>query len=317
MALRVRDELRGGIGLLLVLQFATAAAGIGLLGRTGPAIELILAENDTSLEAAEAALVVLATPAPPPSEGADPGAREAALAQAVARLRANITEDEETPMVRNLEADLAAAAQGVPAAVARVTAALAELTRINRASMRAADAAARRAATAGGWALTTLALFTVLLGLLLLRRFHRRLVVGLGELQAVSDAQLRGDPWRRVNAEGMATELEAVGRALNTLLDARTAREVRPSTVPTARMAVLALLDARPEPLVLLEPCGDVFASNAAGLDRVGGAGGAAALRTRPDATVETLSRGFVLVRLAPPACDASAEAAAKAETKA
>ena len=62
--MRVRDELRGGIGLILAFQFVTAAAGIALLGRTGPAIESILAENDVSLEAAEAALVILATPAP-------------------------------------------------------------------------------------------------------------------------------------------------------------------------------------------------------------------------------------------------------------
>lgn len=308
--MRVRDELRGGIGLILAFQFVTAAAGIALLGRTGPAIESILAENDVSLEAAEAALVILSTPAPVLEADTDAehaaeerakadAARLAGLRTAVARLKANITEDGERPPVQALETDLAGAARRVPAAVSRFTASLAELTRINRASMRAADATARRAATTGAWALTTLALFSVAAGLVMLRRFHRRLVVGLGELHAVADIQRQGDPWRRVNTAGMAPELSAVGEALNALLEARTVREVRANTVPTARMAVLALLDARPEALVLLEPCGDVFASNALGIELTDRAANVSTLRDLDGVRVESLSRGFVLLRAA------------------
>ena len=60
--MRIRDEIRLGVGTLLLVQILLMFAAVGLLSRMTPAIDQILEDNERSIHAVERMLVVLAEP---------------------------------------------------------------------------------------------------------------------------------------------------------------------------------------------------------------------------------------------------------------
>lgn len=214
--MRVRHEVRLAVGALLVLQLVTAVAGSWLLLRTGPAIRRILAENDLSLEAVEQMRGVLALGAIGPLEGA----REAAFRDALARARRNVTEADEPAAISIVAGHAEAALAGEAAARRAVLEALDTLAAINRREMYRADEDAHGLARAGAWALVGLALTTVGLSLLLIRRVRDRLFSPLARVYRVARAWKRGERHQRCGGASMPEEFEAVALTLDQLLDA-------------------------------------------------------------------------------------------------
>lgn len=294
--MRVRHEIRLAVAVLLGLQLITAIAGSWLLLRTGPAIRHILAENDVSLEAVEQMRAVIAWRglAPlegAPLEGAPLEAHTAAFTAALARARNNITEPAEPAAIEIIEAHAAAALAGERAAGATVLEALDTLSTINRASMHQAGEDAHRLARAGAWSLVGLALSTLALGLMMIRRVRDRLSAPLARLYRVALAWTRGDPHPRCGTAGVPEELAVVAQTLDALLDATHRRPPAPD--PTAqrdREALHALLTTLDGPALVLHG-DDVLAANTGGL---------ALARVRGDATAverRELGGGLVLVR--------------------
>lgn len=187
--MKIGRQLRILLAVLIGLQALTALAGIGLLDRMSPAIGRILDENVASAEAVEAMLRVLV--APTPSE-----AQRREFMETLASAESNVTEPEETELLRVIRANAEGALGGDSAARARAADALAELGDVNRGAMARADGDARRLGLAGRWALAFLALVGLAGVVLSARRIRTRLLAPLVELSAVVWVICSGDPHR-------------------------------------------------------------------------------------------------------------------------
>lgn len=257
--MRARDEIRLAIVSLLAIQVITSFGAIGLLGRMAPAVERILEENVYSITAVEQMLGVMAS-APGP---VGPAERER-FDDALARASSNITEDAERPVLRAIEASDEAALRGDPQARRRLVDSLEELGEINRASMERLDAEAKRLGTAGAWGAAILGMLGLLLSVITARRLSRRLVSPLENLWRTVTAFHVGDPHQRAHIDDAPPEIDEVGRTINQLLDVHheSSESARGDQASLDRTAMLYMLDQRPDPQVVLDPRGEVVATN-------------------------------------------------------
>lgn len=210
----VKRELRFGIGLLLASQLVMALGAIGLLSRLVPAIDRILQENVTSIEAAERMLVFLALR----EEGEE---LDRDFHEALERAKANVTEKAETPILERIELGAAELVAGDSLAYEPTVDALQELVAVNRDAMRETRDRASRLSEAGAWAAVLLAMLVFSAGVVIAIRVQRRIVEPLEEIFAVSRSLEAGDPFRRCQFRDAPGELRQLMVTLNELLDER------------------------------------------------------------------------------------------------
>ncbi|MEZ4370887.1 MAG: hypothetical protein R3B07_08675 [Polyangiaceae bacterium] len=268
-AMQLTRATRVAFTALLIVNLASAAAAIGLLGRMRPAIERIIERNIYSLEAVEGMLVVLSSP-----DGAT-NTNQAALDDALIRAERNITGDAERPLIAQLRTRLPQALKGDVAARRESLKALQELADVNRKDIEAADQNAKRLGTAGAWAVSFLALVGLGSGLIGLRRFDRRVLAPLEELHSVLTDHSGGQRLRRCGAIGQASkELHETMLSLNQLLDSRADESLRRIAIGQKagdgeHQSLLAVLDLIPEPTWLVDDQGSILAANRPALDRI------------------------------------------------
>jgi hypothetical protein len=257
---RLSFEVRGWIGLLLVLQLLTSLVAMGLLTRVSPAVEQILEENVYSIEAAEAMVVVLAR-----DPNAVWGSQRTAFMDALERAATNVTEPEEEPLIGEIRQLSTSALGGDRAAREDIIEALVALTEVNRRSMGDADLAARRLGAAGAWAAAFAGMLGVGLGVLVLNRLIQRLVVPVLRLDATLDSARRGDDRRRCVSLDGPVEVVRMGENLNWLLDASARAEpAKAVPVDAFRAALLSMLDVHDDALVVVGPDGVLAVNQAA-----------------------------------------------------
>jgi hypothetical protein len=257
---RLSIEVRGWIGLLLILQLLVSFAGIGLLARVSPAVERILRENEFSVEAVESMLAVLAS-----EDGAVSQDGQALFAQALSRAHGNVTEQREVPLLETLDQLAPEALGGDVRAREQVVEALRSLAEVNRASMREADLEAQRIGGGGAWAAAFAGITGLGIGVLVLNRLLTRLVVPVLQVDEALDNVRRGDPHRRCLPLVGPTEIMRIGENLNWLLDERSRAEVATGshTNEVLRIALLTELDRDPRPVIIVGKEG-IVAMNAA-----------------------------------------------------
>ena len=265
--MRPSREARIGIGSLLAIQLATSAAGVGLLGRTSPAVEKVLVENVDSTDAVAIMLHALAT-----------RDREGRFHDALDRARANITETEETPLIDRIATNAPAALRGDAAATAAVADDLVALGAVNRASIEGVDSSVRQLGLAGGWAMAMLGFTGFLISLRAYQRIEERLLRPIVEIGAVLDAARSGDEHRRCDDSREDAELHRVKANLNWVLD-RAARAQRSgSEDPGLRAALVATIDlAADRAAIVVNADGAVIAMNTRALDTIDAPGALAA----------------------------------------
>lgn len=218
--MELRRELLWTIGTLVLLNLILAFGSIGLLLRMGPAIERILQENVYSIVAAEELLAEFANSGGAPLA---PEPRES-VRLSFARAKANVTEEEERPVLAALERHLPEAVAGDSEARRRSIVALRELIRINREAMRTVDLEARRLSSAGAWAAVAVGFLSFLLSLVVVVRLQNRLVRPLVNLYEVLESARQGDRLRRCRHSDAPHEVLQVTQAVNRLLDERLRR---------------------------------------------------------------------------------------------
>jgi len=250
-------QLLLGFGVLVGIQILTSTVAIALLNRMSPAIEQILEENVASVEAVEGMLAVIAES---PSPSAEERRRFRVLLEAAS---ANVTEPGEQDALEELRAAADGALAGDAESRRRAATALRELGAINRAAMQRADDDAKRLGTAGAWAAALLGLFGLGASLLVLARTRQRLLAPVSELVDVVEAHEAGHTHRRCTIERSGSrDLARVMEHVNRLLDRRGRTGAPPEGDPIDRLALLALLDERSEPWVLVGPEGELLAAN-------------------------------------------------------
>lgn len=219
--MRLSHELSGLLLVFVAVNLFLVVASIGLFARIGPAVELILERNDTTIASAEEVLLVLAR-RPEGLRTADDVAR---IEQALGVIRANVTEDEEPQVIEQTVERARALFAGDESARAGLIESLTSLIAINRRAMRAADLEAQRLGTVGAWVASSIGVLSLLLHLILGRRIERRLVRPLLEVRDVLSSALDDDPFRRCGALEAPDEIRHIGSSVNGLLDRSSAHE--------------------------------------------------------------------------------------------
>lgn len=210
----LRGSFLAGIGALVVIHLATAFGAIGLLVRMSPAVQDILAENVYSTEAAEDVMAALLLSA----AGRD-GDNQKRFSDALARARANVTEEGEIQAIDDLERLGPGAFAGDSEAIVSAIAAVERLTMINREAMQLASDRALNLGVTGAWAAVSLALAGFMVSVLVVRRIIRGVVEPVEELESVVDASMHGDSFRRCQARTASREMRQVLDTVNELLD--------------------------------------------------------------------------------------------------
>jgi hypothetical protein len=271
---RIRDEIRLGVGTLLFVQILMMFAAVGLLARMTPAIDQILEDNERSIHAVERMLVVLAEP--PSSEPGRLADRHRRFDQALEDARSNITDERETAVIDAIDEQVAAGLAGDPAALAELRSDLGKLGDINRDAMHDSNLRAKRLGTAGAWVLVLLGLVGLGLSIMVMRRFQAKLIRPVYELGAVLEACAEGDRHRRFNPADASSEFREVAQVVNSLVGEHFGRLERDweKVAKLDRTALLWLLDRRTEPTFVCSELGGILASNQAGLDALRQHGG-------------------------------------------
>lgn len=256
-------QVRGLYLVLVGIQVVTSLAGIALLGRMSPAIGEILTTNEASVEHAEVMLGALAL--------GDAQSFEDALRRA----EREVTEPGERVIIARVRSRAGGALAGDRGARFDTVSELMRLVEINRESMHAADAAARRLGLAGRWALALLALIGLLASAWAMRKARIQLVAPLTELVAVLQARAAGDRHRRCTRSGDA-ELGRILTELNEIIDAaESAVQPREREGGPARAALAPLLDAMGGALVVVDAEGELVAASQDAIDRLAERGAA------------------------------------------
>lgn len=251
---------------LVLLNLLLAFGAIGLFGRMGPAIERILLDNVISIRAAEEILAELAV-----VRGEVDAERRATIESAFERIRTNVTEPEETPLVEAIGTELPAALEGGRSRRAEVVDLLTELIAVNRHAMIEVDREARRLGVAGAWAAVGIGFLSFLAGLSLIVRFRKRILDPLQNVHDVLADVRKGAVLRRCRPSDAPYELEKVADSINQLLDERLIAITgqRPETERTelATAALTHLLEASDAPRALVSSDGELVRCNTAMLD--------------------------------------------------
>jgi hypothetical protein len=210
----LRQGFLWGIGLLLGLQLATSFASIGLLARTSPAVQEILAENVYSNEAAEQMLEALVL-----HEAGPEGDHRAEFAAALQRARNNVTEPEEVPVIEAIGVLGERVFAGDREAVTGTIASLRDLVQINRRAMQRANERAQRLGTTGAWAAVVLSLIALLVSALVVKRTLVAVIEPVEELEDALVAYRSGDAFRRCQGRAASAEMRRVLGTINVLLE--------------------------------------------------------------------------------------------------
>lgn len=284
MSLRARLLL--GYGYLVALLLL--ASGSGLVGfvRLSSGIELVLEENYGTIEAAMRMIELLerqdsATLAAllDEEEALDPGDPEAEFRRALEAARANVTEEEEGPILEEVErgwaAFLAARDELLSAAPERPLSAYRErvfprfaavkgdvlkLLAINQGAMIEAEREARDAAVQGSAWLGLLVAVALVSLVFLSRALRVQVLDRLVRLARDMEEVVRGDTTRRLGESG-DDELGLLARRVDELLDHHHRRETAlAGRLAEERRRVLGLISARPRGTVLLSVAGERLA---------------------------------------------------------
>lgn len=267
--MQLRREFLIGLGTLVTLNVLFAFGAIGLLLRMSPAIERILQENVYSIEATEDMLSLLV-------ESARQSSRDVTLQQfeqALQRARNNVTEAEEIPVLQTIQQHYRAAIGGDEQAVGTLVRALQRLIHINQSAMEATGKEAQRLGFAGAWVAVLVALVSFMISLIVVHKLEERVVNPFVELYRVLQSVLAGNPYRRCREIDAPEEIKRVLSSVNVILDERltgdhadTQKRRAPSHATLERSALLHLLEARPEAMVVVDEHGEIVASNRQGL---------------------------------------------------
>ncbi len=265
--MRIRTEVLLGVSILVLLQVLTAFGAIGLLSRMSPAVERILEENVFSNQAADEILAMLAL-----SESDPLPASPERFQDALQRLRRNVTEAAEIPVIETIRESWNRAAAGDREARKVAVDSLLKLVAINQDAMRVADEEAKRLGSAGAWAAVFLALAGFAVSVLVVLRLRQRVLAPLEDLSSTLEAARHGNHHRRCHHWRAPAEVRTALSEVNKLLDRQQAQRVAAAGSGSSqeRAVALFLMDQQEAPAFVVGPGGEIVLANRSGLDQLG-----------------------------------------------
>lgn len=212
--MRVAQPIRLGALVLIILNIAMAFAALWVFLRMSPAIELIMARNERSLQACEEMLAALVLY----GDTTEADRAKGQFVEALDRARKNITESEEPFAIQQIERrwNMLTDSAGTGTSVVESVQLLSE---INRKAMNEADRKARQFGNAGAWIIVTMALIIFSAGLIFITSLQRAVIDPLEEIFRVVADQTAGNFRRRCTIGDYPREMKRLLRTINQFLD--------------------------------------------------------------------------------------------------
>lgn len=214
--MRLAQTVRVGAWFLIGLNLLMALGSIWIFKRMAPAIEVIIQQNQRSLQAGEDMLASLALVGDTMAEN---DAHCSAFKAALDRAKNNVTEAEEPKVLAQIEQIYVAACHGDLAARQQVVPSIIHFGNINRQAMLQADRRAQQLGYAGAWGVVFMAVCVFLAGIIFIRRLSRRVVTPLEEIYKVVAAYQNGDTMRRCVGSDLPPDVRGVYSSINDILD--------------------------------------------------------------------------------------------------
>ena len=214
--MKLLTMVRLGALLLIGLNVLMALATIWVFMRMAPAIEIIIEQNERSLEACERMLVSLAISS---GDGFEGRQLKISFQEALQTAQNNLTEAEESEALAMIDRNYREAFENDFQARRQTITAISRLAQINREAMVRADKRARQLGNGGAWGVVFMASAAFLAGLVFLRTLKRNLVKPLEEIYSVISAYRQGDTMRRCSGADMSRDIKTIFNGMNELLD--------------------------------------------------------------------------------------------------
>ncbi|SOB57508.1 conserved protein of unknown function [Pseudodesulfovibrio profundus] len=214
--MKLAQSVKVGAWFLIALNLLIAFGSIWIFMRMAPAIEVIISQNEVSLEASEemlAALLNIKTSEIPSAELIE------SFVNALTKAKNNITEKEESAVIDTIIHHYEDAYKGNNIAQKKTVNAIVTLGDINRAAMRRADANAKQLGYAGAWGVVFMATITFMVGMIFLRSMKKNLLEPVQEIDAVIIAFREGDMMRRCSMKNPPKSIKKIFGNINDLLD--------------------------------------------------------------------------------------------------
>ncbi len=216
--MKLAHSVKVGAWLLIALNLLMAFSSIWIFMRMAPAIEVIISQNEVSLEASEemlAALLQVKTSDSRPVESTE------SFRNALTRAKNNITEKEEPAVIDKITRYYEGAFKGNNIALKETVRAIVELGVINRDAMRRADAKARQLGYAGAWGVVFMATVIFMVGMIFIRSMKKNILEPMQEIDAVINAFREGNMMRRCSMKSPPKSIRHIFGNINDLLDMR------------------------------------------------------------------------------------------------
>ncbi len=214
--MRLAQTIWLGAWILIGLNLLMAFGSIWVFIRMAPAIEVIIEQNERSLQACENMLASLALA---DRHAADITPLKVSFSAALKNAQNNITEKNEPAALDAIDQTYTRAFEGEFAAKTRTVDAILLLGEINREAMVRADKKARQLGSAGAWGVVFMASAVFLTGMLFIRALKKNLVMPLEEIDAVLKAYKSGDTMRRCTGTRLPKDIRRIFNNVNAFLD--------------------------------------------------------------------------------------------------
>jgi hypothetical protein len=214
--MKLLSHIRLGAFLLIGLNLLMAFGSIWIFTRMAPAIEIIIDQNERSLEACEKMLTALALNG---SGETDKNRLLSLFVESLKTAQNNITELGEPEALDSITNNYRSAFAGDTAAAGTTISAINRLGEINREAMIRADKRARQLGNGGAWGVVFMASAVFLAGLFFVRILQRNVVRPLEEIYHVVTASQLGDTGRRCSEADIPKDIKTIFDGINGLLD--------------------------------------------------------------------------------------------------
>lgn len=211
--MKLAQPVKFGAWFLIAINLIMAFGSIWIFMRMAPAIEVIIAQNEVSLESCEDMLAALLTHHFPGSSS------RKTFRDALFKAKNNITEKEEPEAIDRIEKHHENAFNGDALSLDLTISAITDLGDINRKAMRRADAKAKQLGYAGAWGVVFMATVSFLVGMIFLRSLDKNLSEPIQEISAVVAAFKEGDTMRRCTMKNPSSSIRKIFGNVNELLD--------------------------------------------------------------------------------------------------
>jgi len=179
-----------------------------------PAIEVIIARNEHSLQASEEMLTAIALT----GKETDANALINNFEGALSRAENNITEAGETAAIEDIKKYYPQAFSGDEESLKNTVNAISTLSRINRQAMVFADKKAKHIGSAGAWGIVFMGTIVFLASMIIIRYFNNNIAEVVEEINSVVEENTSGNTFRRCYG-GNKDDAVSLYSELNTLLD--------------------------------------------------------------------------------------------------